>query len=57
MLPASRKISVSAAPCDMRRSFDRLAAMVQEILHQSPVSGLYTDEIRSGAPHHGRSVE
>ena len=39
MLPSSCKIFVSAAPCDMRRSFDRLASMVQEILHQSPFSG------------------
>jgi transposase len=39
MLPSSCKIFVSAAPCDMRRSFDRLASMVQEILHQSPLSG------------------
>ena len=39
MLPVSCKIFVSAEPCDMRRSFDRLAAMVQEILHQSPFSG------------------
>lgn len=39
MLPSSCKIFVSAEPCDMRRSFDRLASMVQEILHQSPFSG------------------
>lgn len=39
MLPSTCKIFVSAAPCDMRRSFDRLASMVQEILHQSPLSG------------------
>lgn len=39
MLPPSVRIFVAAAPCDMRRSFDRLAAMVQEILHQSPFSG------------------
>jgi transposase len=39
MLPSSFKIFFSAAPCDMRRSFDRLAAMVQEILHESPFSG------------------
>jgi transposase len=39
MLPSSCKIFVSAEPCDMRRSFDRLASMVQEILLQSPFSG------------------
>ena len=39
MLPPSVRIFVATAPCDMRRSFDRLAGMVQEILHQSPLSG------------------
>ena len=39
MLPSSCKIFVAAAPCDMRRSFDRLAAMVQEVRHESPLSG------------------
>lgn len=39
MLPSSCKIYITSAPCDMRRSFDRLAAMVQEVLHVSPFSG------------------
>lgn len=39
MLPPSVRIFVAAEPCDMRRSFDRLAAMVREVLHESPLSG------------------
>lgn len=39
MLPPSVRIFVAAAPTDMRRSFDRLSAMVTEILKQSPLSG------------------
>lgn len=39
MLPPSVRIFVAAAPTDMRRSFDRLAAMVTEILKENPLSG------------------
>jgi transposase len=39
ILPPSVRIFIAAAPTDMRRSFDRLAAMVREVLHESPLSG------------------
>ena len=39
MLPPSVRIFITAEATDMRRSFDRLAAMVEEILKQSPLSG------------------
>lgn len=39
MLPPSVRIFVSSAPADMRWSFDRLAAVVQEVLRESPWSG------------------
>jgi transposase len=39
MLPASVKVLVCTAPQDMRASFDRLAAVVREVLHEEPQSG------------------
>jgi transposase len=39
MLPPSVRIFITVEATDMRRSFDRLAAMVEEILKQSPLSG------------------
>jgi transposase len=39
MLPASVKIFVCTAPQDMRRSFDKLALSVREILNEDPQSG------------------
>ena len=38
-LPASMKIFVYTGVTDMRRSFDRLAQMVEEHLEQNPESG------------------
>ncbi len=38
-LPPSGKIYVASERCDMRRSFDRLASMVEEILKLDPFSG------------------
>ena len=37
--PQAVRVFVHTPPADMRRSFDRLACMVQEILHQDPFSG------------------
>lgn len=39
ILPPSVRIFVSSVPADMRWSFDRLAAVVQEVLRESPWSG------------------
>lgn len=39
MLPSSVRILVCTAPQDMRRSFDTLAAVVREVLHEEPQSG------------------
>lgn len=39
ILPSSVRIFVASQPTDMRRSFDRLASMVEEILKQRPQSG------------------
>jgi transposase len=39
MLPASVRILVCTTPQDMRRSFDTLAAVVREVLHEEPLSG------------------
>lgn len=38
-LPPSCKIYVASEPCDMRKSFDRLASMVEEVLKLDPFSG------------------
>jgi transposase len=39
MLPASVRILVCTAPQDMRASFDKLAALVRDVLHEEPESG------------------
>jgi len=39
MLPPTVRVFVSLLPTDMRRSFDRLAALVAEILGEDPLSG------------------
>ena len=38
-LPPTVRVFVHLGPADMRRGFDRLAAMVREILRQDPLSG------------------
>jgi transposase len=38
-LPVSVRIFVACEPTDLRRSFDRLAAMVSEVLGEDPFSG------------------
>ena len=39
MLPPSVRIYLCTVPADMRRSFDGLAAMTEEILQRNPLSG------------------
>jgi transposase len=39
VLPASVRILVCTTPQDMRRSFDTLAAVVRDVLHEEPLSG------------------
>ena len=38
-LPASVRVFVAQGATDLRRSFDRLSAQVQEVLRQDPLSG------------------
>ena len=38
-LPASVRVFVASGATDLRRSFDRLSAQVQEVLRQDPLSG------------------
>ncbi len=38
-LPPSVRVFVSTLPTDMRWSFDSLAALVREVIHQDPLSG------------------
>jgi transposase len=38
-LPASVRVFVARRATDLRRSFDRLSAQVQEVLRQDPFSG------------------
>jgi transposase len=37
--PATVRVFLCTAPTDLRRSFDSLAALTREILHQDPLSG------------------
>lgn len=37
--PPAVRVFVHTQPTDLRRSFDRLAQMAQEVLHQDPFSG------------------
>jgi transposase len=47
--PKAVRVFVHTRPTDMRRSFDRLAFMAQDVLHQDPLSGhLYVFVNRSG---------
>ncbi len=39
MVPPSVRVFLATAPCDMRRSFDGLAALVQEQLGEDPFAG------------------
>ena len=39
MLPPAVRIFLAAAPADLRRSFDGLAAMAREVVRQDPLSG------------------
>jgi transposase len=48
-LPPSCKIYIASESTDMRRSFDRLAAMVEQVLHHDPFSGhLFLFKSRAG---------
>jgi transposase len=47
--PRTVRVFAYTPPTDMRRSFDRLGSMVQQILHQDPFSGhLFVFVNRSG---------
>jgi transposase len=37
--PRAVRVFVHVRPTDLRRSFDRLACMAREVLHQDPLSG------------------
>jgi transposase len=39
MLPSTVRVLVCTQPQDMRRSFDTLAQVVREVLHEEPQSG------------------
>jgi IS66 Orf2 like protein len=57
-LPASVRVFVARGATDLRRSFDRLSAQVQEVLRQDPllcggpryVAGHHGPRIRPGDP-------
>jgi len=38
-LPASVRVYLSTAPTDMRKSFDGLFALVQQVFHRDPLDG------------------
>lgn len=39
ILPTGVRIFVASEPTDLRRSFDRLAAMARDVIRQDPLSG------------------
>jgi transposase len=48
-LPPAVRIFVATAPTDMHLSFDRLAALAQDVIHQDPFSGhLFAFRNRTG---------
>jgi len=38
-MPASVRVFICTTPCDMRRSFDGLAAMTKQVIRHNPFSG------------------
>jgi len=49
MLPPSVRVFVAAEPADMRRSFDTLAVLVEQVIRQDPYSGhLFVFRNRTG---------